>query len=232
MAGKDLASYLGGLRRRLLRWGEPGFEVGDALVVEAEVFPCGLEFLLKGAVVGGERADALLERGVLCGDPLDGFLGPFGLQVPDLAEELPDAGALNGDLAVGGHECVLGVQRPFAPGGLALVVLGVEDPGGLFAGRRDRVGDGGPGGGVAVDEGAGHVGPAADRGDADRGFLPAEPGDRVADAAEGGLGAAPAGGQCRFGAHVLCSCSLLSCSSSPAAARSDARKAVLQTRWK
>ncbi len=107
--------------------GEPGFEVSDALVVEAEVLPCGLEFLLEGAVVGGEGADALLKRGVLGGDPLDGLLGPFGLQVPDLAEQLADAGSLGEDLGVGGLERVLGVQRPFAPGGRALAVLGVED---------------------------------------------------------------------------------------------------------
>src|SRR6516164_6367452 len=126
MAGKALTSYLGGLRCRLLRRGDLGFEVGDALVVEAEVLPCGLEFLLEGAVAGGEGAVALLEGGVLGGDPGDGFLGPFGLQVPDLAEELADAGALGEDLGVGGLERVLGVQRPFAPGGLALVILGVR----------------------------------------------------------------------------------------------------------
>src|SRR6516225_6400306 len=233
MAGKALTSYLGGLRCRLLRRGDLGFEVGDALVVKPEVLPCGLEFLLEGAVAGGERADALLERGVLGGDPLDGFLGPFGLQVPDLAEELADAGALGGYLVVGGLEGAFGVQRPLTPGGLAFVVLGVEDPGALLAGLGDRGGDGGPGVGVAVEEGAGHVRPAADRGDADLRFLPAEPGDRVTDAAEGGLGAAPAGGQGRFGAHAHASVmSSPSCSSPPAVARSDARKAVLQTRWK
>ena len=60
-----------------------------------------------------------------------------------------------------------------------------------------------------------------------------EPGDRVADAPDGGLGAAPAGGQGRFGAHAHASVmSSPSCSSSAAAARSAARKAVLQTRWK
>jgi hypothetical protein len=92
------------------------FEVGDALVVEAEVLSCGLEFLLEGAVPGGERADALLERGVLGGDPLDGFLGPFGLQVADLAEELADTGALGEDLGVGGLERVFGVQCAFPIG--------------------------------------------------------------------------------------------------------------------
>ena len=134
MASRAFTNCLRGLcRRSLFRRGELGFEVGDALVVEPEVLPCGLEFLLKGPLVGGERADALLERGVLGGDPLDGFLGPFGLQVPDLAEELADAGALGEDLGVGGLERVLGVQRPLAPGGLALVVLRVEDPGALLA---------------------------------------------------------------------------------------------------
>ncbi|HET9970728.1 MAG TPA: hypothetical protein VFQ68_21005 [Streptosporangiaceae bacterium] len=104
--------------------------------MEPEGGPCGLEFLLEGAVAGGESADALLERGVLGGDPLDGLLGPFGLQVPDLAEELADAGALDGDLVMGGLERVLGVERPLAPGGLALVLAGVEDPGALLAGQK------------------------------------------------------------------------------------------------
>jgi hypothetical protein len=36
---------------------------------------------VKCAVIGGKRADALLERGVLGGDALDGPLGPFGFQV-------------------------------------------------------------------------------------------------------------------------------------------------------
>jgi hypothetical protein len=116
--------------------------------VEPEALPCGLEFLLKHAVVGGERADALLEGGVLGGDPLDCLLGPFGLQVPDLAEELADAGALGEDLGTGGLEGALGVQGPLAPCCLALVVLRVEDPGALLAGLGDRGGDGGPGVGV------------------------------------------------------------------------------------
>src|SRR6266508_3384319 len=70
--------------------GDAGFEIGDAPVLEAQVGPGGLEPFVEGAVVGGELADALLERGVLGGDPLDGLLGPFGFQVPDLAEELAD----------------------------------------------------------------------------------------------------------------------------------------------
>jgi hypothetical protein len=94
--------------------------------VEPEVVPGGLEPLVEGAVVGGELADALLEGGVLGGDPGDGFLGPLGLEVADLAEEFADAGALGEDLGVGGLERVLGVQRPFPPGRLPLVVLGGE----------------------------------------------------------------------------------------------------------
>ena len=105
------------------RVGELGFEVGDAPVLEAQVGAGGFEPFVEGAVVGGELADALFERGVLGGDPLDGLLGPFGLQVADLAEEFADAGALGEDLGVGGLEGVFGVQRAFAPGRLALVVL-------------------------------------------------------------------------------------------------------------
>ena len=135
-------------------------------------------------------------------------------------------------LGVGGLERVFGVQRPLAPGRLALVVLGVEDPGALLAGLGDRGGDGGPGVGVAVEEGAGHVRPAADRGDADLRLLPAEPGDRVADAAEGGLGAAAAGGQGRFGAHALSSFVLAGLLVVAGDDEIGARKAVLQTRWK
>jgi hypothetical protein len=68
------------------RAGDLGFEVGDAPVLEAEVGACGLEPFVEGAVVGGE--------------PLDGLLGPLGLQVADLAEEFTDAGALGDDLGV------------------------------------------------------------------------------------------------------------------------------------
>ena len=74
-----------------LRVEELGFEVGDAPVLEPQVGPCGFQPLLQGPVVGGELADALLEGGVLGGDALDGLLGPLGLQVADLAEELADA---------------------------------------------------------------------------------------------------------------------------------------------
>jgi hypothetical protein len=45
-------------------------------------------------IVCDELADRLFECGVLGGDPLDGFFGPFGFQVADLAEELADADAL------------------------------------------------------------------------------------------------------------------------------------------
>ncbi|WP_158888102.1 hypothetical protein [Amycolatopsis anabasis] len=89
---------------------ELGLQVGDAAVLEAQVRAGGRQGLLHVAVVGGELAEALLERGVLRGDPLDGFLGPFGLQVADLGEEFADAGALGEDLDVGGFEGVLGVS--------------------------------------------------------------------------------------------------------------------------
>ncbi len=43
------------------RFGDAGFEVGDAPVLEAQVRAGGLESLVEGAVVGGELADALFE---------------------------------------------------------------------------------------------------------------------------------------------------------------------------
>jgi hypothetical protein len=70
--------------------------------LEAQVGAGGLEAFVEGAIVGGELADTLLQGGVLGGDPLDGFLGSFGFQVADLAEEFADAGALGEDLGVGG----------------------------------------------------------------------------------------------------------------------------------
>jgi hypothetical protein len=88
--------------------GELGFELGDPAVGEPGVRPGGLEPLFQGAVVGGELADALLEGGVLGGDPGDGFLGPLGFEVTDLAEEPADAGPLDGDLGVGVLQRVLG----------------------------------------------------------------------------------------------------------------------------
>lgn len=122
--------------------------------MEAEVGAGGLEPLVEGAVVGGQLANSLLEGGVLGGDPLDGFLSPLGLQVPYLAEEFADAGALGEDLGLGGLECVLGVQRALAPRRLALVVLFGELPGPPFAGLGYRCGGGGPGLGVGIEEGA------------------------------------------------------------------------------
>jgi hypothetical protein len=151
--------------------GEVGFEVGDASVLEAEVGPGGLESFVEGAVVGGELADALFEGGVLGGDPLDGFLGPFGLQVADLAEEFTDPAALGLDFRVGGLERILGVQRAFTSGGFALLVLAGERAGAVLARLRHRGGDRGAGLGVVVEEGAGGVGAAGHRGGADAGLL-------------------------------------------------------------
>ena len=71
----------------------------------------------RGAVVvllddqvrgGGVRAGAgepVGQRGVLGGDPRDGFLGPLGLQVADLAEQLADAFALRADLGATTTSC-------------------------------------------------------------------------------------------------------------------------------
>jgi hypothetical protein len=44
-----------------------------------------LETFFEGAVVGGELAEALFERGVLGGYPVDAVLGPFRFQVADFA---------------------------------------------------------------------------------------------------------------------------------------------------
>ena len=83
--------------------------------MEAQVGAGGFESFVEGAVVGAELTHALFERGVLGGDPLDGILRPFGLQVAGAAEEFTDARALGEDLGVGCLERVLGVERPFPP---------------------------------------------------------------------------------------------------------------------
>jgi hypothetical protein len=73
-------------------WGLPGglgFELGDAPVGESVVGACGLQPFFEGPVVLGELADALFERGVLGGDPLDGVLGEFVFGVTQLPKELP-----------------------------------------------------------------------------------------------------------------------------------------------
>ncbi|MGP3913886.1 hypothetical protein [Nonomuraea sp. 10N515B] len=88
--------------------GELRFEVGDASVLEAHVGARGLETFVEAAVIGGELTDPLLEGGVFSSDALDGFLGPLGFQVADLAEELPDAGPLGDDLGAGCFEGVFG----------------------------------------------------------------------------------------------------------------------------
>jgi hypothetical protein len=222
------------------------FELGGAPVGEAQVGAGGLQPLIEGPVVGGELAEALFEGGVLGGDPLDGFLGPLGLQVADLAKEFTDAGALGGDLGVGGLERVLGVECPLAPGRLGFVV-GVDerlDP--PLAGFGYGSGDCGSGLGIVVEEGAGNPGPAGDGSDAGPGLLAAKTGDGVVNAPDGVLGGAAAGrqggGRAGFrdcvGLHgraspsALCSWAYSVSWSSPASARSAARKAMFQTRWK
>jgi len=96
--------------------------------------------------------------------PPDRFLGPFRLQVPDLAEEFADAGALVEDLGVGAGTAVFGVERALAPGRLDLFVLGdgggsLPSPGISGGGGESRAGLG-----VGVEERAGHVGTARDGG--------------------------------------------------------------------
>src|SRR6266571_1788094 len=89
------ASWTGG-------WtGDLCFEVCKVPVLEPQVRPGGFESFVQGPVVGGELPYSLLEGGVLGGDALDGLLGPFGFQVPDLTQEISDAGALRDDLGVG-----------------------------------------------------------------------------------------------------------------------------------
>ncbi|MFF0291917.1 hypothetical protein [Streptomyces sp. NPDC005262] len=105
-----------------------GFEAGDAAVLESDVGSGSFEPLVEGAVVGGQPTDPLFESGVLGGDPLDRFIGALGLQVPYLAKEFADSGALGKDLALGGPERGLGVQRALAPGCFALVVPFDEAP--------------------------------------------------------------------------------------------------------
>jgi hypothetical protein len=113
-------------------------------------------------------ADALLESGVLRGDPLDGFFGPFGLQVTDLAEEFTDAGALSEDLRIGGFEGVFGVERPLAPRGLVLVVQIGQHEAAPFVGIRDGCSDRAARLGVFVEERARNPSAATDSGDTDQ----------------------------------------------------------------
>lgn len=103
---------------------ELGFEVGEAAVLEPHVRPGCLQPFVQGPVVGGELPYSLFERGVLGGDALDGLLGPFGFQVPDLAQEISDAGALGDDLGAGGLQGVFGVEGAFPPGRFLPGVLG------------------------------------------------------------------------------------------------------------
>jgi hypothetical protein len=102
--------------------GEPGFQVGDAAVLEAQVGPGCFESFVEAAVVGAELSHAVFERGVLRGDSLDIILCPFGFQVADAVEEFADAIALGHDLGVGGLERILGVEGPLTPGQLSCVV--------------------------------------------------------------------------------------------------------------
>ncbi len=155
------------------RVGDTSFEVGEAAVLEAQVGPGCLEAFVEGPVVGGELADALFEGGVLSGDPLDGFLGPFGLKVADLAQEFADAGSLVEDLGVGGFEGALGVERPLPPGRLSLVVQISQCLAAALVGVRDGCGDRAARLGVFVEERPRDAGPTTHGGDGDRELFPA-----------------------------------------------------------
>ena len=181
-------------------------------------------------------------------------LGPFGFQVTNLTEEFIDAGPLSEDLGLGSLEALLGIQRAFAPGRLAFVVLLGERPDAAFAGPGPGPGHGGGDGGsglqMVIEEGAGDVRAAGDGGNADLGLLAPQSGDGRVDAVEGGFGPLAAGRQGRGrgrcgnsgGVHAMSSSRSVSsivhvslyssCSSLPASARSVARKAVDHTRWK
>ncbi|MEV7288734.1 hypothetical protein AB0O01_30035 [Streptomyces sp. NPDC093252] len=125
------------------RVGDTGFEVGDAPVLETEVGPGSPQPFVEGAVAGRELTDSLLEGCVLGGDPLDDLLSPLGLQVAYMAEEFTDACPLSEDLGVGSLTALLAVQRAFAPGCVAFVVLLSDRPGAAFAGLSRGSGDDG-----------------------------------------------------------------------------------------
>src|SRR5260221_14791965 len=95
--------------------GELSFELGDAPVGEPVVRACRPQPFFKGPGLLAELADALFERGVLSGDPLDGLVGEVAFGVAELPEQLPDAGTLGADLGGGRLEGVFGVERPFPP---------------------------------------------------------------------------------------------------------------------
>src|SRR6266568_1382470 len=143
----------GGAWLALAGWGafgELGFELGDAPVGEPVVGAGGFEPVFQGPVVVAELADALLERGVLGGQPLRGLRRQVVFQVADLAEEDGHAAPLGGDLGLGCLQRRLGVERAFPPGWLLIVAA----PGVLGAGLADGVADQRLGVGVGVEEGA------------------------------------------------------------------------------
>ncbi len=100
--------------------GELCFEVGDAPVKEAAGGAGGGQALAQRAVLVGELADAVVQGGVLRGDPLGGPGAEGRFQVADRSGELADPAALGEDLGVRAAEGVLGVERSFPPGCLGL----------------------------------------------------------------------------------------------------------------
>jgi hypothetical protein len=102
-----------------------------------------LQAFFQSPLLCGEVADALLERGVVGGEPLGGVAVVLTMGVAELAEQAADAGALDADLGVRGFERLLGVQRPLLPGRLRLGIA-VRCPrfSGQGIGRAGRAGAG------------------------------------------------------------------------------------------
>jgi len=74
----------GGLGK-VLQLDKLGFEVGDAVVGEAEVGAGAFESFLQLAVLLGELVDAEFEGGVLGGQMLDGLAGNHLVEVAELS---------------------------------------------------------------------------------------------------------------------------------------------------
>src|SRR5205823_3135654 len=63
------------------------FQVGDALVENADVGSGGLQSFLQRPVVRGEFADALVKCGVVGAETPDGVTDVVGFQVADAAQQ-------------------------------------------------------------------------------------------------------------------------------------------------
>jgi hypothetical protein len=105
-------------------------------------------------------------------------------EIADAAEELADAGALDGDLAVCVFECAFGVEGAFPPGDLGGEFRSVHSLLALLDGCGGRGSDEGSCIVVLAEERSGDIGSAADCLDGDRRVGALQLVDGVADAAE------------------------------------------------